>query len=206
MRYRELVDFPTALVVSEFLAAIKAPNYTDDPAWYERINVQQKESMAIQLLDADVRTRMPVLDGVLQKLEQYGLRLSHLQMFVTRPGNLSRWHIDGNYRHASLNIPVFNCADGAIEWSNESYPFQVEKFESVFTHNLRANSRLEDEVPVIDRVHLTATTLVNSGIWHRLDNRKSLNGHRVVLSARFADNPSFGEVEDVFKRVFIERR
>lgn len=201
MRYNTISGFPTQAVVNEFLAALNAPTYVENPDWYEQINVKQQESMSITVLPTRLLECMPVMAGVLNALDSHGIRLSHLQMFVTRPGNLSRWHIDGNYRHASLNIPVFNCS-GVIEWSDPDYAFDTEVFASEYTRNIRASSRLEDEVPVVEQVVLTHTTLVNSGVWHRLDNRKSLTGHRVVLSARFANNPPFVDVLTAFNSIF----
>lgn len=184
-------------IQNEFLSAFGAPNYQDNPDWYDAHNVEHESNIAVIHVPLEPST-MPTIDGILKDLRQKsGLVLSHFQLFVCRPEHCGLYHTDGVDRRASLNVPLFNCDVGGIDWTVDDAPGAY-RFKSGFTTNMRTERR---DLPILDHMTLDFTYLLRVNNWHRINNLGNPN-HRIVFSLRFQGNPSFEQVLTCFRQTF----
>jgi len=118
-----------------------------------------------------------------------------LQIFAAIPGKCGRIHMDGLDRKCALNVPVKGCTMGKMQWFNNN------NYTVVPIDNKYTRVRITEEEGPIDRLDdtpmfectLTSPSLVNTDVWHRVDNRQSTE-YRYVLSLRFAGNPTIEEL------------
>lgn len=130
--------------------------------------------------------------GLVKKLAADGIKLdTACRFFIFKQGQQSTIHIDNiPPRHCALNFPIAKCEDVPIIWyrgEGEKVDYQMPRY--VVDISITEPGTVEE----IDRVTLTVPTLINTSIWHSVDN--SNNTHdRVIFSLRFANNPTFDDV------------
>jgi hypothetical protein len=120
----------------------------------------------------------------------FNLEIKTCRIFVVKPGKTLRAHIDciansQEYRHCSVNIPLFACDKGYNNWYNH------EKFPVEF--NERASSWIPknyQDLVNLAPIYQTRTNkpcLFRTDIMHSVDNSDNLC-HRIMLSMRFKNN------------------
>jgi hypothetical protein len=70
----------------------------------------------------------------------------------------------------------------------------VEKNHSLF--------RIED-APA-HRCLIETPSIVNTDVWHRIDNKLNKN-YRYVMSIRFADNPNFEDIDKIYSAPITDK-
>jgi len=217
-----------ASIRAELLAAKVLPPY-EDVEWYSKVctNVRPTKktaggggyyplptdsietSITITVDDLDLK-RMPVTRSC---IAWYGLETySHALLFIVPPKFMGIWHVDGLQRKAVVNVPLFNCgADSTIEWTDEKLidPSMIvtpetaknrpPEFRSDHVPYLSYETH-EGELPVTDTLVLDQVTLLRVNTWHRANNAAS-DKHRVSLSFRYKDNPSFEALQAKVSRI-----
>lgn len=174
---------------SDLLAALSAPDYTENPGWYDRrVEEQKSEEIAVIQLGRVIPSNMPYLQEILPLLP----KMSHVQLFITRPNHRGGWHKDGVDRKTSLNFPIWNCEEGSsIEWTGDHVTTAVRYLSPYTTHLGVPKDTL---LNINDHLVLANTThLVRTNEWHRINNLGDPM-ERVVLAMRFEDNPEFDDV------------
>jgi hypothetical protein len=117
-----------------------------------------------------------------------------LQIFAAMPDKCGRIHMDGLDRRCALNIPVKGCSMGQMQWFDNNYTVVTidNKYTKVRITNEEGPISRLDDTPVFGCL-LTAPSVVNTDVWHRVDNRQNTD-YRYVLSLRFTGNPSMDEL------------
>lgn len=132
---------------------------------------------------ADV-AKLTKLQPILSKIGP----VSHGQLFVCKPNHLGIWHLDGNIRNAAINVPLYNCASGIVEWTND----EVDGVLEVTPYTKTWCSKTEN-LTRSDSIQLTEAIALRTSKWHRLDNRACSN-YRWVFSIRFSNNPTLDDM------------
>ena len=123
----------------------------------------------------------------------FNFEIQVLQVFAINPKSVGLIHKDGINRCCAFNIPIKNCDQGYMQW------FEPTAFSEFFIGNDYTTIRITNEeinkgekidIPPLHSTLLTSPAIVNTDVWHRVDNRSSDNA-RWMLSLRFKDNPSF---------------
>lgn len=178
----------------EFIRVWKLPDYKTNRAWYDDQYNNQKDKVAVIHIATSLDA-YPKLKAVVASF--YPLELfSHIQLFVAQPRHVGVWHLDGVDRKASINIPIYNCEVGAIEWTDAVFD-KATRFKSEFTTHMAVTA---PDANVSDRGVLTEIALVRANTWHRINNSENAN-HRVVLALRFKDNPEFETLQAALQKV-----
>ena len=139
---------------------------------------------------------MPEDLPVFVKQEMGHLAVQHLQIFWIKARSCGMIHTDGLDRHCALNIPLRNTDLGIQEWFEHpftEYAFRGNGTVSRVTTEEVHQYPLKWDKPASLQLVLKKPTVVNTNMWHRVDNRNNPN-HRYVISLRFKDNPSFEHV------------
>lgn len=190
-RYQKLLHVGT-LLRAEILSTFKLPEYAVDSAYYDKLCQEQTGWMAITRLASDLE-RLPRLARFVASIRPLAT-FSHIQMFVTRPHYVGAWHLDGVDRKAAINIPLFGCDCGGIEWTDTVFESQLIQGKLTSYHEPRAT----ENAVVSDSNLLTHMTVVRTDIWHRINNTAN-PAHRITASLRFKDNPTFDQLRSELK-------
>lgn len=132
--------------------------------------------------------------------DQIPIKIELIQLFSITPNSLGMVHKDGISRFSALNIPVLNCNLGYMDWFDKDY--QQVLYDNKYT-KVRLTLDEDDHRPFRIEDNPSYQTLVdtpsiiNTNIWHRIDNRKN-NNYRWMLSIRFCNNPSFESLCSLF--------
>lgn len=136
-----------------------------------------------------------VIDKDLPKwvIDLFNVPISHVQLFSAQPHAIGSVHMDGSDRLCAFNIPVQNTDQGVMEWLDG--PVEGNLLELAHTSiRLLKNKKDGLKMGTSAQIILDSPTLVNTNVWHRVDN--SANSRwRHVLSIRFLNNPSYQEVK-----------
>lgn len=127
-----------------------------------------------------------------------------LQIFAIEPNTVGLIHKDGVDRLCAFNVPVLNCETGSMDWFNEN-EYSTYNVGNDYTTIRVSNEQLKDgkkfeTVPTYSTI-VNTPTLVNTNVWHRVDNRNS-DKFRWMLSLRFVNNPSFDTLKEKFNNAF----
>lgn len=131
-----------------------------------------------------------------------GLKMKPLvfQIFAITPESTGMVHRDGIDRKAALNIPLLGCEQGFMDWFDEIF----EEFKIVTEYtNVRLTTVEKNHLPfrvTSDPMHrclIEVPSIVNTDVWHRIDNRLNKN-YRYVMSIRFVGNPNFESVQKLY--------
>lgn len=116
-----------------------------------------------------------------------GLVPEFKQYFITAPRSVGMIHKDGVDRKCSFNIPLDEHSAGG---EHQFFSDLVTRTKTI--KNERTIIRLPgtDTAKCTNSFKLITPTLVNTDMWHRVDNRGN-DKPRVVLAIRFVGNPSF---------------
>lgn len=157
--------------------------------------INEQKSILKANIDGDKHN---IVDRVIEKdlpdwiVKVFPLRLSHVQLFSIQPNSIGGIHKDGIDRYCALNIPVKNCDKGFMDWI--SGDIEERQIIGAFTQLRVVDNKTDlNKVLIEERMILTNPTLVNTNVWHRVDNLDN-NSWRHVLSIRFNDNPDYHSV------------
>ena len=159
--------------------------FVNDQACYENsIKVKDSHTIIKRLVGSDIPQWIK---------DYFNFEIQVLQIFAINPRSVGLIHKDGIDRHCAVNITIKNCDRGFMQW------FTPEEFSEFFIGNDYTTIRITNEeinkgkkidIPTLHSTLLTSPAIVNTDVWHRVDNRDS-NNCRWVLSLRFKNNPSF---------------
>jgi hypothetical protein len=129
----------------------------------------------------------------------FAVEIQLLQIFAITPRSVGLIHKDGVDRQCAINIPIKNCNFGVMEW------FSPSAFSDFFVGNDYTTIRITNEelkkntkidIPAIHSTVVDVPSLVNTDVWHRIDNRTNDNS-RWMLSIRFKNNPTFSSMTEL---------
>jgi hypothetical protein len=136
--------------------------------------------------------------------------LKLVRIFAIEPRSVGIIHKDGIDTLCAFNIPIVNTDNSTMDWFDPSE--YSELLVNVSNNNNKINNlRVTKEQLLINKEVETTPyfskiiefpSLVNVNEFHRINNRNSDN-YRWVLSLRFANNPTFNNVEKMFDETFI---
>jgi hypothetical protein len=159
--------------------------FVDDQACYENsIKIKDTHTIIKRLAGSEIPTWIR---------NCFNVEIQVLQIFAINPRSVGLIHKDGVNRCCALNIPIKNCDQGYMQW------FEPSAFTEFFIGNDYTTIRITNEeidkgekidIPPLHSTQLTKPSIVNTDVWHRVDNRDSDN-YRWMLSLRFKNNPSF---------------
>lgn len=123
-----------------------------------------------------------------------------LQIFAIEPNTVGLIHKDGVDRLCAFNVPVLNCDDGTMDWFDDK-EYSIYSIENSYT-TIRVSDEQKKEGKKYETIPLYSTlidtpALVNTNVWHRVDNRGH-NNFRWMLSLRFKNNPLYEQVRTAF--------
>lgn len=157
----------------------------------ERANLQAVNSLDTHLVFDRVQGQY--LPAFIQRNLGW-LPIQHLQIFCIIADTLGRIHMDGYDRKCALNIPIRDCGKSIMEWYDSPFTVHVHTDNRTVVRVISQETDYERwPTPGVVRTVIERPTLVNTDVWHRIDNRDNPN-HRYVLSLRFKDNPTFEDV------------
>lgn len=126
--------------------------------------------------------------------------VQHVQVFAVMPHSIGMIHKDGHDRKCALNVPLPGADKGIMEW------YTTQMFDThVFSSSETISRVTREEVAIYPekwkdpgdiRTVIERPTLVNTDVWHRIDNSDNPDC-RYVLSLRFKDNPTFNYVDSL---------
>ena len=162
--------------------------FVDDQLCYENsIKIKDSHTIIKRLTGSDIPTWIR---------DYFNCEIQVLQIFAINPKSVGLIHKDGIDRACAFNIPIKNCHQGFMQW------FEPNAFSEFFIGNDYTTIRITNEeinkgekidIPPLHSTLLTLPSVVNTDMWHRVDNRDN-NNARWVLSIRFKHNPSFDAV------------
>ena len=164
-------------------------------------NVGDAHAILFSLGQEELLASAPNTRCLFSELSIEAAAIDYFQFFVARPASRGVVHIDGNYWHCCLNMPLFNGDSGTVEWfGTHNFPAAPTRVSHVGTRGTypeRRDDCYTNETP--DEAVITrGLQLVKTDIWHRANNKLN-DRYRLVFSARLMFNPTF---EDVLKRVW----
>jgi hypothetical protein len=121
-----------------------------------------------------------------------GENIDYVQLFSAEKNSVGFLHKDGFNRRCAFNVPISGASQGYIEWY--SGIDQEREYENDTTQ-IRLLEKDADitKLRIIYRSKTSVPSLLDTDVWHRVDNRNNDNW-RHVLSFRFEDNPTFESV------------
>lgn len=127
-----------------------------------------------------------------------------LQIFAIEPNTVGLIHKDGIDRLCAFNIPIQNCNSGTMDWFDDSCysTYSVENnYTSIrVTNEQVTNGKGVESAPLFSTL-VTQPSLVNTNVWHRVDNRE-VSDFRWMLSLRFRNNSSIELMSGKFNNAF----
>lgn len=126
-----------------------------------------------------------------------------IQIFSAKPDSIGKYHKDGLNRRAALNIPLFACDQGVVEWTSEELElWSVKSPYTLIRLNAaeRGTGTERPSHPIQESLLLTQPTVLNVDHWHRVNNSGNLN-YRFVMSFRFLGNPNFEILSSALERI-----
>lgn len=127
-----------------------------------------------------------------------------LQIFAIEPNTVGLIHKDGVDRLCAFNVPILNCDQGTMDWFDDS-EYSIYSVENSYTTIRVSDEQIKQGKSFETKPMLSALvdtpSLVNTNVWHRVDNRSS-NKFRWMLSLRFKNNPTYEEVREKFNVAF----
>ena len=125
--------------------------------------------------------------------EEFKSDILIVQIFAAEPRSVGLIHKDGTDRQCAFNIPLFGCESGYMQWFEESQlttRLISNEYTSIrISEEQIQNGKSFEPIPIQSTL-IVHPTLINTNIWHRIDNRDS-DQFRWMISIRFAHNPSF---------------
>ena len=127
-----------------------------------------------------------------------------LQIFAIEPNTVGLIHKDGIDRLCAFNIPIQNCNAGTMDWFDDSC-YSTYSVENNYTTIRVTNEQMThgkefENTPAFSTL-VTRPSLVNTNVWHRVDNRR-ISNFRWMLSLRFRNNLSFELMSEKFNNAF----
>lgn len=131
----------------------------------------------------------------------FPIQLEVLQIFAMMPNSIGMIHKDGLARKCALNVPLTGYTEGYMQWFDKEFNEHLvnTEYSQVRLTKNEVGQKIYrmDETPTVS-VHINAPTLLNTDVWHRIDNSQNKN-FRWILSLRFSCNPGFTNVANVLK-------
>jgi hypothetical protein len=133
-------------------------------------------------------------------IEGFPIKVLVLQIFAILPESVGMTHKDGLERKSAFNIPLNGAELGHMDWFN--LDIKERKIDTKYTQiRLTENEKNHNSYRITDvptySVIIDKPSLVNTDVWHRIDNRDNKN-FRYTISIRFKGNPSFSELKEKF--------
>ena len=117
------------------------------------------------------------------------LKLDRLLLSCLRANSVGKIHKDGLNRNCALNIPVSNTEIGNMQWFSDEFKINVEQYSKTVVRSIEEDE-FSTTVPVAYEQTILKPSLVNTNIWHRIDNSQNTED-RYILTLRFNGNPSY---------------
>lgn len=127
-----------------------------------------------------------------------------LQVFAIEPNTVGLIHKDGIDRLCAFNIPILNCNCGTMDWfdDNEYRTYSVENsYTTIRVTDEQITQGKSFETSPMFSALVNTPALVNTNVWHRIDNRGS-EKFRWMLSLRFKNNPTYESLREKFNCAF----
>ena len=201
MKNSAILNWPVEAIRSEIISMFKLDasgvNTSKFNQWLEAACVRANTHLAlVENYSKNSIASLPLLNEHLMKIP---LEVSHAHLLITRPRvRLSQYHVDG--RRAAINIPIFNCNVGCVEWSaakNVKREFHQTKFSNYSVPEIDI-----EPLGVEEQAVLNCVLLINTGHWHRvnvIDNPY----YRVIFSVRFTVDPTFEQLKELLQGSII---
>ncbi len=126
------------------------------------------------------------------------LKLDRMLLSCLRANSVGKIHTDGLDRKAALNIPIANCDAGLMQWFEKDYTPKIQQYNQSVVTSIEDDTFSIEEPNVFETL-IIQPTIVNTGIWHRIDNSQN-NFDRYILTFRFKGNPSYQTLASVIKK------
>lgn len=181
-------------LASEIKHVFGLPNYVSSVDWYDQTCVEQTGFMSVRRL-TDSLDLLPKLKTFISSFRDAS-SFSHVQLFITRPNHKGGWHLDGVNTLAAINIPLFGCSKGCIEWTEKEFTAKFVK-SPITTYSTPKESNSDFE-PANLKLVLNQMALVKTDSWHRINNMGN-SMHRVTASVRFKDLATFDTLQSELK-------
>lgn len=117
----------------------------------------------------------------------------HQISLLTKENTAKNWH-------ASLHLNV--GSSGMLEWYTGDSP---EKFEKTKLNIPLYRHDNEDSLVLIDKLESNGISICRTDVLHRSNNNRSKDRLRVVITARFAGNPTYEELKEKLGDLVVER-
>lgn len=133
-------------------------------------------------------------------VEGFRLKILVLQIFAILPESIGMTHKDGLERKAAFNIPLLGAELGYMDWF--TLDNKEHKIDTLYTQirltdiEKNHNTYRIENIPNY-RCRIDKPSIVNTDVWHRIDNSDNKN-FRYMLSIRFKNNPPFDELQKYF--------
>ena len=157
------------------------------------VNEKRASLLAVYAKDSHTIIHRIISDFPKWIYDEFPVKISVIQIFAILPESIGSTHKDGLNRKAAFNIPLLGADLGHMDWFD--LDIKERKIDTRYTQVRLTDHEKIDYVPAC-RIRIDKPALVNTDVWHRVDNRDNKN-FRFVLSIRFEDNPSFSELKEL---------
>lgn len=186
----------------KYIKKIKWNKFYESLKDYGLANINEKKANDLIILSGDSHTiPFRIMDNIPSWISNsIPIDIELIQLFAISPLSIGMVHKDGIDRLGALNIPVLNYKKGYMDWFEDN--FNSRTYNNNYTR-VRLTLDEDDNRPYrIEKIPEYQTTIdfpsvVNTNIWHRIDNRLNEN-YRWILSIRFKHNPSFEKLCSIF--------
>ena len=201
MKNCEILNWPVEIIRSEIISTFKLDTTEiNTPEFNQRFEAYCMRAntnlVTAENYSKDNIASLPLLNKYLTKIP---LEISHAHLLVTRPRvRLSVYHVDG--RRAAINIPIFNCGVGCVEWSaakNVGKEYHQTKFSKYSVPEIDI-----EPFGIEEQAVLNCVLLINTEHWHRvnvIDNPY----YRAIFSIRFTVDPTFEQLRELLRDSII---
>ena len=163
---------------------------------YGNTLVNEKRALVLAILARDSHTIIHriISDFPAWIYDEFPIKISVIQIFAILPESIGSTHKDGLNRKSAFNIPLIGADLGYMDWFD--LDIVERKIDTKYTQ-VRLTDHDKIDYSPICRVRIDKPSLVNTDVWHRVDNSDNKN-FRYMLSVRFESNPSFSELKEQF--------
>lgn len=123
------------------------------------------------------------------------LKLDRILMSCLRANSVGKIHRDGLDRYCALNIPIANCDSGMMQWFESNHEVNIQQYNKTTVRAIH-NDTFDPALPSVFQALITQPTLVNTDVWHRIDNSQN-NFDRYILTLRFKNNPPYAAMKNI---------
>jgi hypothetical protein len=135
-------------------------------------------------------------------IDAFPVEIGIVQLFSIPAGVTGMIHKDGLPRYSTINIPLTGYTEGTMHWYSDSEHLTEVKIDTAYTKVRLVAEELYNTGTRLDLIPdaqstVTAPSILNTDIWHRIDNKKNTKS-RWVASIRFSTNPTFDELKSYY--------